>query len=163
MANIGGAALVLASPSERRPGLLVCNTQCTGRRALPTPETKQQVLAIVCGWSQPIETIVQATPAEAIVRTDIADRPPLRRWSNGRITLLGDVAHPTTPDLGQGGCQALEAADALADALAGHSPERIYLILAKIRIAAAIRNLQEAERSLKLAQHRADAPLDAAA
>ncbi len=51
----------------------------------------------------------------------------------------------------------------LADRLASYSTDHAHLTLAQIRIAAAIRNLQEAERSLVLPQHRADAPLDAAA
>jgi hypothetical protein len=51
----------------------------------------------------------------------------------------------------------------LAAQLASHSPDRAHLTLAQIRIAAAIRNLQEAERSLRLAQRRVESPLDAAA
>jgi salicylate hydroxylase len=46
------------------------------------------------------------------------DRAPLARWSKGRLTLLGDAAHPMLPHLGQGVNQALEDAVALATLLA---------------------------------------------
>jgi 2-polyprenyl-6-methoxyphenol hydroxylase-like FAD-dependent oxidoreductase len=42
------------------------------------------------------------------------DCAPLRRWGNRMVTLLGDAAHPCTPNLGQGGCMALEDALVLA-------------------------------------------------
>src|SRR5262249_14811139 len=45
------------------------------------------------------------------------DRPPTWPWGRGRATLLGDAIHPTTPNLGQGACQALEDAIVLADCL----------------------------------------------
>ena len=52
------------------------------------------------------------------LRNDILDRRPVRHWGSGRVTLLGDAAHPPTPNLGQGACQALEDALVLADCLA---------------------------------------------
>ena len=58
----------------------------------------------------------------AIVHTDIYDRDPLgERWGEGRISLLGDAAHPMTPDLGQGACQAIEDAVVLAKRLSEES------------------------------------------
>ena len=48
---------------------------------------------------------------------EIHDLPPLKRWSQGRLTLLGDAAHATAPTLGQGGCQAMEDAILLARCL----------------------------------------------
>lgn len=68
-------------------------------------------------WHAPIRELLEATRPEDILRTDIADRPPLRRWCAGRVALLGDAAHPMTPNLGQGGCQAIEDAVVLARAL----------------------------------------------
>jgi 2-polyprenyl-6-methoxyphenol hydroxylase-like FAD-dependent oxidoreductase len=70
------------------------------------------------GWHAPVEALVEATPAEALIRTDLYDRPPLAPWGRGRVTLLGDAAHPTTPNLGQGAGMALEDAAALARRLA---------------------------------------------
>lgn len=72
------------------------------------------------GWSAPIEALIAATPAQRMLHNDIADRAPLQRWSRGRITLLGDAAHPMTPNLGQGACQALEDAVALGECLDQH-------------------------------------------
>jgi salicylate hydroxylase len=46
-----------------------------------------------------------------------ADRDPIGRWSFGRVTLLGDAAHPTTQYMAQGACMALEDAVTLGEAL----------------------------------------------
>lgn len=74
--------------------------------------------ATFAGWHAPIEELVAATPAAEIVHTRIRDAAPLERWTVGPITLLGDAAHPTTPDLGQGACQAIESAVALGRSFA---------------------------------------------
>jgi 2-polyprenyl-6-methoxyphenol hydroxylase-like FAD-dependent oxidoreductase len=66
----------------------------------------------------PVSALLAATPPDRVLRTDIHDRPPVPTWTSGRVTLLGDAAHPTTPDLGQGGCMAIEDAVVLAYALA---------------------------------------------
>ncbi len=60
------------------------------------------------GFAQPVPDIIAATDPARIVRNDIYDRPPIDRWSRGRVILTGDAAHPTTPNLGQGGCMAIE-------------------------------------------------------
>ncbi len=78
---------------------------------------KSGLLELFRGWHAPIEELLGATDEPAILRNDIYDRPPLARWSVGRATLLGDAAHPMTPDLGQGACQAIEDAVILAGAL----------------------------------------------
>ncbi|MDB5313302.1 MAG: Zeaxanthin epoxidase [Gemmataceae bacterium] len=70
-------------------------------------------------WYAPIPAVIEATPEEAILRNDIHDRPPVKTWGDERVTLLGDAAHPTTPNMGQGACQAIESALVLAKCLAG--------------------------------------------
>lgn len=70
------------------------------------------------GWAEPAEVIFATTPADRVFRNDIIDRPPVPVWSKGRVGLIGDAAHPTTPNLGQGGCMAIEDAVVLARHLA---------------------------------------------
>ena len=79
----------------------------------PRPELRRRF----GGWHEPVEALIEATPPERILRTDIHDRAPIDSWVDGSVTLLGDAAHPMTPNLGQGGCQAIEDAVALASAL----------------------------------------------
>jgi salicylate hydroxylase len=50
-------------------------------------------------------------------RWPISDRDPIRHWSKGRVTLLGDAAHPTLQSLAQGACMAIEDAVCLAQAI----------------------------------------------
>jgi len=61
------------------------------------------------GWPPPVEHIVRGA-GEEVVRTEAADRPVPRRWGRGPVTLLGDAAHPMTPNMGQGSCAAIEDA-----------------------------------------------------
>ncbi|MEZ4623133.1 MAG: FAD-dependent monooxygenase [Caldilineaceae bacterium] len=82
---------------------------------------KAELLRIFGDWHPPIHALLAATPEADILHNDIYDRPPLRWWGRDRITLLGDAAHPMTPNLGQGACQALEDAVVLAKQLQVHS------------------------------------------
>src|SRR5439155_17143876 len=61
--------------------------------------------------------VVEATDVTHILQTDLFDRDPLPHWIVGRVALLGDAAHPMTPDLGQGGAQAIEDGVVLGDVL----------------------------------------------
>ncbi len=87
----------------------------------PPGERDADSLAVVRGhfssWAPPVPALLDGTRPERVFRTDIHDREPVRSWSGPRVTLLGDAAHPTTPNLGQGGCMAIEDAVVLAHAL----------------------------------------------
>ena len=85
------------------------------------PETpdgrKAELLRLFGAWHAPIGELIAATEEGAILRNDLYDLPPMRTWTRGRVALLGDAAHATTPNLGQGGCQAIEDGVVLARAL----------------------------------------------
>lgn len=84
------------------------------------PDEKSTVEQLFSGWHAPIMDLVEATEAEAIHRTPICDLgAPLPSYHAGRIVLLGDAAHAMTPNLGQGGGQALEDAATLAVLVSG--------------------------------------------
>jgi 2-polyprenyl-6-methoxyphenol hydroxylase-like FAD-dependent oxidoreductase len=76
-------------------------------------DEKAEMLRRFGGWHAPIPQLIAA--AGTVTRTDIRclDRP-LPRLYAGRVALLGDAAHAMTPNLGQGGCQAMEDAFMLA-------------------------------------------------
>jgi 2-polyprenyl-6-methoxyphenol hydroxylase-like FAD-dependent oxidoreductase len=67
-------------------------------------------------WHDPIPALIEST--ELILENGACDLPPLPRWTAGRVTLLGDAAHPCTPNLGQGGGMAIEDAMVLAKCVA---------------------------------------------
>ncbi len=82
----------------------------------PGDQRKAELLERFSGWHEPICALIDST--KTILENGAYDLPPLPRWTLGRATLLGDAAHPCTPNLGQGGCMALEDALVLAKCFA---------------------------------------------
>lgn len=66
-------------------------------------------------YHHPIPDLLAETPDDALLWNDIIDLKPVPRYAFGRVVLTGDAAHATTPNLGQGACQAIEDAVVLAD------------------------------------------------
>jgi salicylate hydroxylase len=64
----------------------------------------------------------------------IADRDPIRQWSRGRVTLLGDAAHPTLQSYAQGAGMAIEDAACVADQLSDHDYERALIEYPRRRV-----------------------------
>lgn len=66
-----------------------------------------------------------------------ADREPIGQWSFGRVTLLGDAAHPTTQYMAQGACMAIEDAVTLGEALRvhGNDVEKAFDLYQRSRVA----------------------------
>ena len=76
--------------------------------------SKAEVLKFFGDWTDPVNELIDATEDSEILTHNLYDRDPVLKWGEGRVTILGDAAHPMTPFMGQGGCQSLEDAIALA-------------------------------------------------
>jgi FAD-dependent urate hydroxylase len=74
---------------------------------------REELAQIFQGWPTPVQNLIEAIDSESTNRLEIGDIDPLERLVKGRVALLGDSAHATTPTLGQGGCQAIEDAEVL--------------------------------------------------
>ncbi|MBJ7602766.1 MAG: FAD-dependent monooxygenase [Candidatus Dormibacteraeota bacterium] len=98
---------------------------------------KADAMEAFASWPEVIPAVVQATHEGSILRNDLYDRPPVGRWSRGRVTLVGDAAHPMLPNAAQGACQALEDAATLGtSAQSGSIEEGLKMYEARRRHAA---------------------------
>jgi 2-polyprenyl-6-methoxyphenol hydroxylase-like FAD-dependent oxidoreductase len=79
---------------------------------------KADILSAFDGWAAEVIEAIEQTPADAIVSVPAQDRPFLKQWGRGPITLLGDAAHPMLTSRSQGASSAVEDAYVLAEALA---------------------------------------------
>uniref|UniRef100_A0A1D1XUR8 Zeaxanthin epoxidase, chloroplastic n=1 Tax=Anthurium amnicola TaxID=1678845 RepID=A0A1D1XUR8_9ARAE len=75
---------------------------------------KERLLKIFGGWCDNVVDLLTATNEGEILRRDIYDRVPILNWGKGRVTLLGDSVHAMQPNMGQGGCMAIEDSYQLA-------------------------------------------------
>jgi 2-polyprenyl-6-methoxyphenol hydroxylase-like FAD-dependent oxidoreductase len=80
---------------------------------------KQDVRATFDGAPTFVQTIVEATDEKNILRNDIFDQPLLDTWGTGRVTLVGDAGHATTPNTGEGGSHAILDGVLVAEQLSG--------------------------------------------
>ncbi|KAL3938779.1 MAG: hypothetical protein SGARI_001612 [Bacillariaceae sp.] len=86
----------------------------------PKPDGSSKYLQeVFVGWSSEVHDILLATQEHEIEQRDLYDRPPSMRkpWTENHVALLGDGVHAMMPNLGQGGCQAIEDAFVLAQEL----------------------------------------------
>jgi 2-polyprenyl-6-methoxyphenol hydroxylase-like FAD-dependent oxidoreductase len=101
--------------------------------------TQARLVELARGFAGPAHALLAATAPADILHNDLHDFAPIRRWHQGRVVLVGDAAHATTPNLGQGACQAIESAWALGAALShsvaqGSPPERAFACYQRERI-----------------------------
>ena len=122
---------------------------------------RDDALALFAGWHDQVRALIAGT--EPIFRWALFDRPPLETWTRGRVTLLGDAAHPMLPFRGQGAGQSIEDGLVLARCLAAHRDDPVrgleaYVGFRQARTAA----LQRASRDQgRLVQQADQAEIDA--
>jgi salicylate hydroxylase len=119
--------------------------------------TPARALAAFEGWHPQVRRIIAA--ADECFIWALFDRDPLRRWSVGQVTLLGDACHPMYPFMGQGAAQAIEDGAALAACLAAGAgdPAAALRRYEQLRLPRVTR-LQEMSRANKTRFHMRDGP-----
>ncbi|MDO7230295.1 FAD-dependent urate hydroxylase HpxO [Acinetobacter nosocomialis] len=80
-------------------------------------EYKKLLKLYFADWCQPVQQLIERLDPQKTNRVEIHDIEPFSQFYKGRVVILGDAAHSTTPDIGQGGCQAMEDAIYLARSL----------------------------------------------
>lgn len=80
--------------------------------------TVKEMLAEYAGWYEDVRSIIAATPENGLFKWALFDREPLQEWTRGRVTLIGDAAHPMLPFLGQGAAMGIEDGMVIARAFA---------------------------------------------
>ena len=116
------------------------------------PQDRRDELAkLFQGWPEPVQNLIQQLNPLETNRLEIHDLDPLEKLARGRVVLVGDAGHATTPTLGQGGCQAMEDAEILCR----------YLVTTNISVEDALQRYESArkERTARLvlkARQRAD-------
>jgi len=101
------------------------------------PAANEEFAAAYSDFAPEVVAMIRSIPAGSLFKWGLRDREPLATWTKGRVTMLGDAAHPMTPFLGQGACIAIEDGLVLGRAfeLAGSIEEALarYEAARKIR------------------------------
>jgi salicylate hydroxylase len=83
----------------------------------------EDLAAEFAGWAEPVEQLIAG--ATETKRYAFFDREPVKRWTEGRVAIMGDAAHPMLPFFAQGASQAIEDAAVLAGCLGAASRESV--------------------------------------
>ncbi len=83
-----------------------------------TASIKEMLLDIYSEFPDPVSDVISQTDNSSIIRGDINDLSPMKSWFSKSTVLIGDAAHASTPNLGQGGAQAIEDSWVLAEKIA---------------------------------------------
>ena len=119
-----------------------------------TGNRKKAALENFKGSFEPIEAVIDSTNESEILLHEIFDRSPVKYWSKGRATLLGDAAHPMLPNLGQGGAQALEDALILSRSLEKYpdNVQQAFKMYEKIRLPRTTQIVRDSRAMARLMQ-----------
>jgi salicylate hydroxylase len=113
----------------------IVETDIMAEDSWSTPSSTAELKEQFRGWHPELLDLIDRIPSDAIYKWPLFDRDPISQWTSGRITLLGDAAHPMLPFLGIGASMALEDAVVLARAMTeSPTPQEGLLRYEKARI-----------------------------
>jgi salicylate hydroxylase len=95
----------------------IAQSQAWPHEGWHTPATAEEFLALYADFHADVTGLIRLASGSTLIKWGLFVRPPLDRWSVGRIALLGDAAHPILPFLGLGAALAIEDAIVVARAL----------------------------------------------
>ena len=102
--------------NDREVYVYITNFEKAGGRD-HTPTVQQDLLNLCSEFPAAVKELILAANPHRIIRNDLYDFKPINQWTDRKTVLVGDAAHATTPNLGQGACQAIEDAYVLAEQL----------------------------------------------
>ena len=125
------------------------------------PGRVEDLRAAYAGWHPQVQRMIDAVDETFIWA--VLDRPPIARWSFGRVTMLGDSCHPMIPFMGQGGAQAIEDAAAMTACLlrCGNDVEAALKLYETVRLPRASK-IQTGSWDNKAKYHMPDGPAQVA-
>lgn len=115
----------------------------------------EELAQLFSSFHAPVTELIRATPASMVYRNDLNDLAPITKFAFDNILLLGDAAHATTPNLGQGACMAIEDAALLQCILKKEQDfPKAFELVDKNRIKRTTKIVNTSARLGKLAQSR---------
>jgi 2-polyprenyl-6-methoxyphenol hydroxylase-like FAD-dependent oxidoreductase len=113
----------------------------------------EEILSFFKDFHDPIPQLLQRVRDQDVIWSDIIDIKPLKKFAFGNVLLMGDAAHATTPNMGQGACMAIEDACVLANLLEKQmQPDRAFIEFEKQRIGRTTRIVNDSWMLGKVAQ-----------
>ena len=102
--------------------------------ALQSTSENNNTSSIFESYHPIIIELINNTPTNHVYKSKICDLKPTKKWHLDNLCLIGDAAHATTPNMGQGACQAIEDAYVIAKLLAKNNPKEAFTAFQKIRL-----------------------------
>ncbi len=96
-------------------------------------QLKSNLLERYQSYDALVKDLIQATPDDKIIRNDINDLAPMKNWYKDQICLIGDAGHATTPNMGQGGAQAIEDAHYLSSIISKYTMKKAFTLFQEKR------------------------------
>ncbi|WP_298881601.1 FAD-dependent monooxygenase [uncultured Polaribacter sp.] len=94
---------------------------------------KEKLLKMFTKYHSLVTNLIASTDESNIIRNDIYDLNPLKKWHKNNVCLIGDAGHATTPNMGQGGAQAIEDAHFLSNLIGNNPKENVFKLFQKQR------------------------------